>query len=352
MKNKKIIFFSNFLSPYQLDFLNELSNFGEIKVVFNDKKTLNTNWKIQKKKNFFYISNFKKKKREFFYKDLLNSYNPDVILLGGYRLRDIFIIARFFLKKNAKIFFFLEKPKNNFYIGLALKKIYLYIFFKILNVSGIFAVGENAKKYYQHIFKNVYNLPYSINGKEYKRAIFPKKIKKIKFIFIGQLIERKNISLLLKSFKILNNSNYKNKLELTIIGKGPMIQKVKQLSKKYSNLKHYGFMNQTQLKKMLFKQHILVLPSKIEGWGVVINQAMASGLALIINKNMEIYKDFFKDGINGLSIDNTSESLIQNMIYLINNYNKIKIMGKNNFQYFFKSKLEVKHSVKHFISKI
>ena len=255
-------------------------------------------------------------------------------------------------KKKIKIYFFLEKPKNNYYIGLVLKKIYLYFLLKLFNVRGIFAVGKDAKKYYESLCKNVFNLPYSINGQKYKQVQLPKKLKKIKFVFIGQLIKRKNINLLLNAFKILNQTGYENKLKLTIIGKGAEIDHVKQLSKKYSNLEHFGFLNQVKLRKILHKQHVLILPSRIEGWGVVINQAMAFGLTLIINKKMEIYKDFFRDNINGVSINNSVKSLSEKMIYLINNNNKIREMGNNNYKYFFNSKLEVKNSVKYFISKI
>ena len=67
MKNKKIVFFSNFLSPYQLEFLNELSRYVTTKAVFNEKKIFNTNWKILNNENYFNISSLKKKKIENYF---------------------------------------------------------------------------------------------------------------------------------------------------------------------------------------------------------------------------------------------------------------------------------------------
>ena len=49
--------------------------------------------------------------------------------------------------------------------------------------------------------------------------------------------------------------------------------------------------------------------------GVVVNEAMASGLALILNENMEITKDFFRVKHNGLIIKNSEDSLYKNEIY-------------------------------------
>jgi len=352
MKNKKIIFFSNFLTPYQKDFLSEVSILSSVSAVFSEKKIINLPWKISKHKNFYNISNLSEKKKELFYQKLFKNFQPNVILIGGYKIKDLLKIIKFFFKKKIKIYFFLEKPKNNFFFGLILKKFYLFIFFKFFKINGIFAVGKSAENYYKKICNNVFNLPYSINGDDYKKIKFSKYPKKIKFIFIGQLIDRKNINLLLKSFEILNNTIYGGRIYLTIVGDGPARNKIKQLSKIHTNLKYQGFVSQNQLKKIIYQHHILILPSKKEGWGVVVNQAMASGLCLIISKKIEIYKDFFKENINGVSINNSVESLCEKMIYLIKNTNKVEIMGKNNYQYFFKSKLNVKNSVKYFLSKI
>ena len=64
-----------------------------------------------------------------------------------------------------------------------------------------------------------------------------------------------------------------------------------------------GFLDQKKLTNVLSKKQVLILPSIREGWGVVVNEAMASGLALILNKNMEITKDFFINKFHGLIIN-------------------------------------------------
>ena len=58
-------------------------------------------------------------------------------------------------------------------------------------------------KSFTKITNKVYNLPYSVNAKKYKNEFRKNKI--IKFIFIGQLINRKGINILGLAFEKLNN---------------------------------------------------------------------------------------------------------------------------------------------------
>ena len=100
MNKKKIIFFSNTFSPYQRDFLEEVSKKNHIKAIFNDKNTFNSPWNIKKNNHIKDISSYDYVNRKNYYKKLLKNFNPNVILIGGYNIRDIFTIS-FLAKKIA-----------------------------------------------------------------------------------------------------------------------------------------------------------------------------------------------------------------------------------------------------------
>jgi glycosyltransferase involved in cell wall biosynthesis len=144
----------------------------------------------------------------------------------------------------------------------------------------------------------------------------------------------------------------KDRFELNIIGDGPQKKLIQNLSKKIKNLNYYGFISPEKLPSIIRQNHILILPSRSEGWGVVVNEAMACGLALILGANMEITKDFFIDNINGKIVKNTSDSLYDKMKYMIKNTKKVKQMGKKNYKLFKYSKLNSKISSKFFINRI
>ena len=71
--------------------------------------------------------------------------------MGGYNIRDLFTILYLAKKFNRKGLFFLEKPKNNIYIGLFIKRIYLKFLFKIFDCHGIFSVGRSAQIFYKKL---------------------------------------------------------------------------------------------------------------------------------------------------------------------------------------------------------
>ena len=47
------------------------------------------------------------------------------------------------------------------------------------------------------------------------------------------------------------------------------------------------------------QNNILILPSKYDGWGVVIIEAMSRGMALISSDNVGASKEYLKHNFNG-----------------------------------------------------
>ena len=71
---------------------------------------------------------------------------------------------------------------------------------------------------------------------------------------------------------------------------------------KNNNLKNVyftGFKNQTELPYYFAIADVFVLPSGDEPWGLIINEAMNSGLPIITTEAVGAVPDLVKDGING-----------------------------------------------------
>jgi glycosyltransferase involved in cell wall biosynthesis len=60
---------------------------------------------------------------------------------------------------------------------------------------------------------------------------------------------------------------------------------------------------------------LFVLPSVQDGFGMVVLEAMACGVPVIVTENVGA-KDFVKNGVNGLLIEPLSEEEISNAIFL------------------------------------
>ena len=192
--------------------------------------------------------------------------------------------------------------------------------------TGIFSVGNDARNNYLKYHNSVFNLPYSINIHKFnkKKAFF--KNDKVNFLFVGQLIKRKGIDLILKSFSMLSFKE-KKKINLTIIGDGPYKEKIKKLTKKNKYLSYQNFLNRQKLVPIYGKNDVFIFPSTFDGWGVAPLEAMASSMSLILSKNVgmnEILK--MRDGNEFVKC--SPYQLLHSIKKLIKNRKKIVINGK------------------------
>ncbi|MEM0519056.1 glycosyltransferase [Aequorivita flava] len=104
------------------------------------------------------------------------------------------------------------------------------------------------------------------------------------FLFIGQLIDRKNIIQLVKAMNGLKSYEWR----LNIIGDGPQRTRLKDLITALgleNRITLYGNMDNTDAMNFLVNSDYLVLPSKFDGWGAVINEALSRGVKVITNEN-------------------------------------------------------------------
>jgi glycosyltransferase involved in cell wall biosynthesis len=98
-------------------------------------------------------------------------------------------------------------------------------------------------------------------------------------IAVGRLVEQKDYPTLLKAFSIVTKSV---KSRLVILGKGPLENELKQLTKKLNISNKVIFLGfKENPYKYMKKADIFVLSSKWEGFGHVIVEAMVCGTSVI-----------------------------------------------------------------------
>lgn len=149
-------------------------------------------------------------------------------------------------------------------------------------------------------------------------------------LFVGGLIERKNPHVLLKTLPIIKK--FVPNAELIIAGKGLMLDKLKKLSQRLdidSNVRFSGFV--TGNEKLLYYKSadVFVLPSSVESFGLVLLEASAFGLPLVVS-SLEAFKAIVEERYNGLFTETGNEKdLADKIIYLLENRDIREQMGKN-----------------------
>ncbi|MHA1797737.1 MAG: glycosyltransferase family 4 protein [Candidatus Helarchaeota archaeon] len=156
---------------------------------------------------------------------------------------------------------------------------------------------------------------------------------------IGRLIERKGFEYLIKSMREIKIKFPYSKL--IIIGKGPLDIKLKEL---VSNLKlgknvfFLGEVNGDDIPFYYKNSNVFVLPSIIdkngdtEGLGIVLLEAMASGIPIIGTKVGGI-PDIIFDGTNGILVEQkNSKSLAKAILKILSNENLSKKFTRNGLK--------------------
>lgn len=103
-----------------------------------------------------------------------------------------------------------------------------------------------------------------------------------RFLYVGQLIERKNVAALIRAFASMRADID----TLTIVGAGPqrgeLLELVANLGLQDAVV-FRGPVAYADLPRTMWEHHTLVLPSLEEVWGLVVNEALAAGLHTVIS---------------------------------------------------------------------
>ena len=181
---------------------------------------------------------------------------------------------------------------------MVLDHLFYQFFDKFIDIY--LAIGTANKKYYIRNNvnrKKVITVPYTVNNKFFYKKIKKNnnKNKKIVFMFAAKLTYRKGPDLLLESIKLIKKyRNFYLNTEFLIIGDGEMKKQLIQLSKE-NNLKNvtfFPFQNQKNLSKFYQNSDVFIMPSRIEPWGLTVNEAMSAGNAIISSDKVGSNFDF------------------------------------------------------------
>lgn len=103
--------------------------------------------------------------------------------------------------------------------------------------------------------------------------------KRFRFLFVGQLIERKRVDLLIKSLALMKHDHF----ELVVVGDGPEASSLKTIAEEMLPGHSYllGWVPMDQVRQLMSEADCLVLPSRHDGWGAVVSEALMVGTPVV-----------------------------------------------------------------------
>ena len=141
----------------------------------------------------------------------------------------------------------------------------------------------------------------------YEKSVENRKIEQQKlglapknFIFVGRLIEFKNLFRFLEAFGVAQQKTHQD-WGVIILGDGALKSDLQDFITK-KNIKKVSFqkgVSWQQVPEYLALSDVLVLPSYSEPWGLVVNEAMACGLPVLVSEQCGCAIDLVRNGENG-----------------------------------------------------
>jgi glycosyltransferase involved in cell wall biosynthesis len=164
--------------------------------------------------------------------------------------------------------------------------------------AGIAAVGRWAWKDYRARFPEprCFSLPYYCELAPFLSQPRHETGSEVVFLFCGQMIARKGVDLLLKAFAQLPGGR------LLMVGREAELPQFLETlpAAVRSRVEYAGFQPPEALPAVFARADIFVLPSRYDGWGVGVNQAIAAGLPVICSDQVGAGFDLVNEGINGM----------------------------------------------------
>ena len=199
-------------------------------------------------------------------------------------------------------------------IKFSISVIYQKIFLK---TNTIYLFSFLNSYIYKLFFKNIYFHSYKQleDNNHLQKNLFENKYLSeniLNVIYVGQLIDRKNPLLLIKALK-----GIKFKVNLSIYGEGYLYKQIDKIKKsiRNTNLKIFlnGNLENAKIINLIKENDLLVLPSKFDGFGFVVYEALRNGIYVIVSDQVGA-KDII--GRNGAIFSSGDYSELNNLLNL------------------------------------
>lgn len=355
---RRLLILTEIISPYRIPLFNALAQHPQVDlhVVFLAETDPSLRqWQIPKEEiQFSYEVLPSWRKRVGKYNALLNrgvgralaKAAPQVVLCGGYSYIASWRALLWSRAHKVPFLLWTESTSQEMRRGHAvverLKREFLH------QCSGFVVPGRSAREYLlAHQVKEhvIFTAPNAVDNERFARAAaaalqnaaacrsalaLPQRY----LLFVGRLVREKGVFELLSAYAKLDEST-RRQVGLVFVGDGPSRPQLQEQASLISPgaIRFPGFAQREQLATYYALAEMLVLPTYTDTWGLVVNEAMACGLPVILSRVAGCVADLLREDWNGLLVSPRDvSSLTSAMRSLVNQPELRATMGANSLQ--------------------
>lgn len=330
---KKVLFLTNYPSPYRVRFFDELAKYADVTVLFADRKEKqkhrNADWYIRGEGRFQAVQ-LQKHVAAFGRFDLCTDVLPwlkkdfDEIIVCGYS-NPTMILAMLYMRLH-RIPFCMEvdggliRPDSR--LKYFVKKRLVCLADRWLSTGRwttkyLVHYGAKPEKVTEYPFSSLSEkdiLPGTVSREEKEALRQELGISEENMVLaIGQFIHRKGFDVLMRAAQSLDKNT-----GIYIVG-GEATEEYHQLREALGveNVHFLDFQPKDHLAKFYKAADLFVLPTREDIWGLVINEALAYGLPTITTDRCVAGLELIENGVNGYIVPVEEETALAEKIRMI-----------------------------------
>jgi glycosyltransferase involved in cell wall biosynthesis len=125
------------------------------------------------------------------------------------------------------------------------------------------------------------------------------------FLYVGRFAREKNVDRLLEAHRRYRARTASEPWGLVVVGSGPETRRLEEQARRVGlgDVVIAGFRQIGELPAFYALASCLVLPSVSEPWGLVVNEAMASGLPVLVSERCGCVPELVQAGLNGYAFN-------------------------------------------------
>ena len=192
------------------------------------------------------------------------------------------------------------------------------IFFALLRhfIDGVLVTGTLNRQYWQHYLgpqAPLFLLPYAVDNAWFQQQAelaAPRRQElhaelhlepdRPVILFASKLQTRKHCNDLVSAYTNLLASGWHGpEPYLLIVGDGEERAALEQQAAGLPGVRFCGFRNQSELPRFFDLATVFVLPARHEPWGLIVNEVMNAGRAVIVSADVGCQPDLITDGVEG-----------------------------------------------------
>jgi 1,2-diacylglycerol 3-alpha-glucosyltransferase len=277
----------------------------------------------------------------------LSSLKPDAVAVNGWADRAALSALYWCLENKVPSIVMSESAaddeKRNYWKELIKTKIVQQFSSGLVggkrHVEYLVHLGMDRKKIFigYDVVDNNYFLRKAIRAREQRD--FWRKEKNLPenyFLIVSRFIQKKNLAFVIETYKKYYENAGERAWQLFILGDGPLKKHLLKLTNDLglNELIHFeGFKQYDELPIYFGLANVLLHASTTEQWGLVVNEAMASGLPVIISERCGCVPELVYNGKNGFSFDPVNQlQLVSILLSFSDGSHCMDEMGKESLK--------------------